>query len=330
MINNLTGLLVSVVFVLFFFSTIILAEEVANDELNQIDVPVVEMEISLRDHGYTLGDLIEMRAEFTLKKGDKLDPKSIPLKGPVTAWIDLRHVNLKQQENKDGSTQITLDLIWQLFGTVLEAERIQLPAIIMHTLPVEQNEQETESLPITVPSQAIYLSPVFPELLTEEESLRPLIAPPRFDTSTPMRLAILCFIFALLLGGFYLWLQDRIRWLPRHPGAMTRLARQLRQQGTVKQDQFLTEDIRLIHAALAGCSGKSLYPNTLDFLFEYAPYLKAEQNQITDFFDDSWALFHSAQNNKNVIDVADTMAWIRRAALSERLFRHQARKVKND
>ena len=52
----------------------------------------VEVTVSMRDHGYTLGDIITMHAEFTLEQGYIFDLNSVPLKGPINAWLDLRDI----------------------------------------------------------------------------------------------------------------------------------------------------------------------------------------------------------------------------------------------
>ncbi|NOQ93679.1 MAG: hypothetical protein GQ547_03470 [Methylophaga sp.] len=291
--------------------------------INSADVNVT---VNMRNHGYTLGDIITMHAEFTLEQGYIFDLNSVPLQGPINAWLDLRDVTANKEKLADDREFISLDFTWQLFGTVGEAQIIQIPAIILQTLAVEVADDDREPLIITIPEQGFYLSPVLPEQLTSEETLRPIITPPRFDEAMPLNLAFLYLVLGILLALAWLWLQDRIKWLPRHPGAMTLLARQLRQQETIKQTQFTADDLRAIHAGLAGSSGQSLYPNTLDILFEKAPYLSVDKETITQFFDDSWRAFHETNAQDHNISVAETMAWIKRATVSERLFRHAARK----
>jgi hypothetical protein len=288
----------------------------------------VNVTVNMRDHGYTLGDIITMHAEFTLDQGYIFDLNSVPLKGPINAWLDLRDVRSNKEQLSDDSELISLDFTWQIFGTVSEAQIIKIPAIILQTLAVEVADDAREPLIITIPEQGFYLSPVLPEQLTSEEATRPIIAPPRFDEATPLKLAFLSLGLSVLLGLVWLWLQDRIKWWPRHLGEMTLLARQLRQQDVAKQSHFTADNLRTIHAGLAGSAGQSLYPNTLAILFEKAPYLSVDKETITQFFDNSWRIFHEENAQDLTIPVADTMAWIKRAAVSERLFRQAVRKIK--
>ncbi len=301
--------------------TSVFAEEVA--ELTSSDVDVT---VNMRNHGYTLGDIMTMHAELTLEQGYIFDLNSVPLKGPINAWLDLRDVTANKEKLSDDRELISLDFTWQIFGTVGEAQIIKIPAIILQTLAVEVADDDREPLIITIPEQDFYLSPVLPEQLTSEEALRPIITPPRFDEATPLKLAFLFLAVGVLLALVWLWLQDRIKWLPRHPGAMTLLARQLRQQKVAMQEHFTADDLRAIHAGLAGSAGQSLYPNTLGMLFDKAPYLLVDKEAVTQFFNDSWRVFHDKNAQNIAISVADTMAWIKRVAVSERLFRHASRK----
>jgi len=119
--------------------------------------------------------------------------------------------------------------------------------------------------------------------------------------------------------------------LPRNPGPITQLARQLRQQKLRLQNigqEFTAENLRTIHAGLASAAGQSLYPNTLANLFKTCPYLAAEKPAITQFFNASWQTFYVKNANASAgnISVTDTLGWINRAAMAERLSRRQPNK----
>ncbi len=281
--------------------------------------PLLNATVTLREHGYTLGDMIEMHAEIVLDKRYAFDPNSLPLKGPITPWLDLRDIAFTREKMPDESELIQIDFKWQLFGTVAEAQLINTPEILLRTLPVEVvGNENQQTLLLHIPPHGFYLSPVLPEKLSDEEAPRPIIPPPRFDTATPLKLGLLNLALAFLLITYWLYIKDKIPWLPRHPGGMTLLARQIRAQGTAKQSHLSEADIRMIHARLAGCAGQSLYPNTLDVLFEKAPYLVHEQDNIRQFFEASWQLFHQENTTSDEISKDDTLAWIRRAAMAER------------
>lgn len=297
----------------------------ATDTAATPSVMAPKVKVTMRNHGYTIGDLIAMHAEFSLKKGQKFDVNSVPLKGPVNNWLDLRDTTMIKSENADGSQHIAVDFTWQMFGTVDHAQLIKIPAIAMQTLPPEASHDKPQI--ITVPAQRFYMSPVLPPTL-EDSKPRPHMPPLRFDTYTPLTLTIICLSLALLMGLFYLWLCDKIAWWPRNPGPITRLARQFKYQKIAQQARFSKDDLRNIHAALAASAGQSLYPNTLDKLFEKSPYLAINQAEIIKFFNTSWRVFHekNATSIVSAIFVPEVIAWVNRAAIAERLARSQVRK----
>ncbi|PPD53817.1 MAG: hypothetical protein CTY12_04315, partial [Methylotenera sp.] len=225
-------------------------------------------------------------------------------------------------QNKDDSSKITLDFTWQIFGTVEMAQTIYIPAIALQTIPPEIGN--TKPLTLTIPAQGFHLSPVLPPQI-EDRNHRPHALPLGFDTQTPLIIALTLLFLGLLFGGFWLWLQDKISWWPRNPGPLTKLARQLRAH---REDSFSANDLRIIHNGLAASAGQSLYPNTLPHLFEKCPYLATEKLEITQFFEDSWQVFHGKNAQINAIGVSTTKAWIQRAAILERLMRRQLRKPK--
>lgn len=319
-IFNRKGFLYLVILFLSLFSSMSMAAEKTDAALLNpaLSSPI---KISMRNNGYTLGDLVEMRAEFDLKKGLAFDTNSTPLKGPVNHWLDLRKVNMRASQNADKSAHITLDFTWQIFGTVEMAQRVYIPAIVLQTLPPEASD--AKPITITIPAQGFHLSPVLPTTI-EETNHRPHARPLKFDTQTPMNTALFCFGTGLLLSFIGLWLQDKISWWPRNPGPMTQLARMIRNHPTTT---FNTQQLRAIHTALALSARQSLYPNTLENLFKSCPYLSTEKTEITDFFITSWQLFHSQENMTGAISVSATKAWIARAAMAERIAGRQAKKI---
>jgi len=295
----------------------------------------IPVKVTMRDNGYTLGDSIAMHAEFNLAKGLVFDPNSVPLKGPVNNWLDLRDVTMIESKNSDDNSHIRIDFTWQIFGTVEHAQTLKIPAIQLQTIPPNESEKAGDNnkpIAITIPAQGFHLSPVLPPSVTENKH-RPHAPPLRFDTRTPLIIGLLCLGFSLLSGILWLWLMDKIVWWPRNPGPITQLSRQLSKSGVEQQSNFSYADLRTIHKALASCAGKSLYPDTLKNLFEHASYLSAEKPVITKFFNASWQSFFASGSTSSTVNVEETLAWIKRAAMAERLFlasqakKHLAKKL---
>ena len=289
----------------------------------------ISVKVIMRDNGYTLGDTIAMHAEFNLAKGLVFDSNSVPLKGPVNNWLDLRDVTMDESKNPDDSSHIRIDFSWQIFGTVEHAQTLKIPAIQMQTIPLNDSAKANSNnkpIAITIPAQAFHLSPVLPLSITQKEH-RPHAPPLRFDTRTPLTIGLLCLGLSLLCGALWLWLMDKVSWWPRNPGPITQLSRQLSKVGVAQQSTFSVADLRTIHKSLASSAGQSLYPNTLNSLFERAPYLLSEKLSITQFFNASWQSFFAGDSTPINVNVTETVAWIKRAAMAERLFRvSQAKK----
>jgi mxaA protein len=311
---------------LLYLSLLNLPAFAANDSANP--EKIIPVKVTIRDNGYTLGDSIAMHAEFNLAKGLVFDPNSVPLKGPVNNWLDLRDVTMIESKNSDDNSHISIDFTWQIFGTVEHAQTLKIPAIQLQTIPPNESEKAGDNnkpIAITIPAQGFHLSPVLPPSVTENKH-RPHAPPLRFDTRTPLIIGLLCLGLSLLCGILWLWLMDKIVWWPRNPGPITQLSRQLSKAGVAQQPNFSFADLRSIHKALASSAGQSLYPNTVDNLFERAPYLSADKPTITQFFNVSWQSFF-ASSTSSTVSVAETLAWIKRSAMAERIFRaYQAKK----
>lgn len=294
----------------------------ANESQKKVN-SIVPVAVDMRNHGYMLGDFISMQLRFQLPDPLVLDPLSVPLKGPINAWIDLHDVQLKQQK-LSGGVAYKIDYVWQVFSTVDKAQYITLPQILLQTLPIAGKEDHMPKPAYIFPAeQMIYLSPVFPEFIIDEKP-KPLIYPPKFDHITPFWLAIISLTLAIGLIIFWLWLQDKVTFWPRNPGPITRLLRQLSKR-TLKTE-FSQKELHLINTALAASANQSLYPNTLTRLYQHAPYLAEFSDEIESFFELSWRAAYVDALACKAISVKDTLIWINDAGIKERLYRHRCRR----
>ncbi len=277
----------------------------------------VPVNVELREHGYHLGDFVSMKVRFTLPDNMALDPLSIPLKGPMNAWFDLHDVELAEWSTKDGTDYI-ITYIWQVFVTVEHAQSIVLPTVTLQTLPIAKTESEVATPAyIFAEPHHILVSPVFPEILTDEQP-KSFITPPKFDTKTHFWFTVSSLLMALALFIFWLWFTDRLPFWPRNPGPLTLLNRQLS-----KQQQLEPQHFHQIHLALAKVAKQSLYPKTLPRLYQQAPYLLGLKNDIDTFFTQSWAAIYINPAQQKAINLEQTLTWIKRSSVEERLYRLQ-------
>lgn len=296
----------------------------ANAELAKIPAaePTAEtvannMTVSMRDSGYTMGDTLDMTATFTLPVGHEIDEESLPLVGRVNYWLDIQSLDF-QSKDMQQEQQVKLHIKWQLFATVEMAQQIKTPEIVLKTTGEKPQK-------IIIPQQAFYYSPVLPMPPLKDIDRHPDLTPPDFDTAQPLKKLSLCLGLFVIAGLAWLWLKDLLPGLPRAAGPMTQLARQLKSKST----HFTTAQLRDIHTALNKSAGVSLYPNNLSQLSQNAPYFAGEQENVTQFFNQSWAQFY--RNEETVTGSVETkgvettahLSWIKRVAMAERLFRRQ-------
>lgn len=268
----------------------------------------LNVSIHMRDSGYTMGDYINMHVEISTKNQLSIDPESLPLIGRINPWLDLQDLQVKSEKGKT-----TLDFTWQIFATVEIAQSLKTPQIQLKNLV---NPQQL----ITIPAQRFYYSPVLPYPIGEVKR-HDNIPPPAFDVHTPLMLMGICLILATILSLLLLWLKDLLPWLPYQPGPMTALARQLKACGN---DHLQHDQLQIIHHALNSTAKQSLYPSTLDKLFKVAPYLEKERDAIHAFFKASWHSIYENTSETPAITVTQTLAWVNRSAIAERLYRKHA------
>ncbi len=275
------------------------------------------LRVDLPNVAYTMGDLMPMHVTIALPNGHSLDTDSLPLAGRMRPWLDLRSVEYTEH----GQT-LEISLVWQLFATVEVAQSLKTPEIQLKT-------KGNKPVVITIPPQAFYYAPSFPFPLPEIKRAQNL-PPFLFDTHTPKIAMILSLSLGILALFIWAWLKDLLPFLPFKPGPMTQLARQLNRE---RPSQLLPRHLKSIHAALKQSAGMTLYPNTLQQLFDKASYLSAEKDAITGFFNASWAQFYghdyfaSHEPNEVSLDVNTCLAWINRTAIAERLCLRLQRKA---
>jgi mxaA protein len=268
----------------------------------------LNVNVRMRDSGYTMGDYIKMHVEIPTHTKLSIDPESLPLIGRVKPWLDLQDLKLNTQKDN-----LSLDFTWQVFATVEITQTLKTPQIQLKTL---ENPKHT----INIPAQSFYYSPVLPYPIGEVKRHHN-IPPPQFDVQTPLTKMGISLTIATMLCVFLLWLKDLIPWLPYQPGPITTLARQLR---GLRNDTLQYDELQKVHHALNSAAKQSLYPNTLDILFKKAPYLKNERDAIHQFFNDSWSNIYESPSYTHPITVAQTLAWVNRAAVAERIFRNRS------
>jgi len=264
----------------------------------------VRAEMVYKSNGFVMGDFIKTQNYLTLSDNQVIDTESLPLTGPVTPWLDLRSVEYKKVGKKH-----VVELTWQLFATVENVQSLATPEVVVKT--VKPNLQT-----IKIPPHKFYVSPTIPLELNNIWRYQSL-KPNQFDEVKPLWLLLLSYFVFLIFLILWLWVKDKISWLPRHPKPFTILMRQLKKQGCASKSVFENHHLALIQHALNHTALETLYPSTLDKLFARAPFLIQDSALIREYYVAAWTMFYKDENLN--IPTQPNLEWIARAAISERL-----------
>lgn len=243
-----------------------------------------DVRVSLRDTGYMLGDLIDEHVEITLPDGARIDPESLPLPGRVAPWLEVRRAALESAHDTSQAFVVT----YQIFAETEQATQAPLPEFHVRL------RSGAGAADVTVPSRGFLLSPALPATLTDRDrELRPSPAPAPVPEGAVLAGALASLAVALAATGFLLWRYDRLPFLPYAPGPLLRAWRSWRRRSrralTGEEETALLRDL---HGALNQSAGETLYPSTLQRLFDRAPYLAPQRVEIERVFVASWHRFY--------------------------------------
>ncbi len=243
-----------------------------------------EVHVSLRDTGYMLGDLIDERVEIALPDGARIDPESLPLPGRVAPWLEVRRATL---EPAGGASQAFV-VTYQIFAETEEATQAPLPEFRVRVRGTHGADD------VTVPSRGFLLSPSLPATLTDRDrELRPSPDPERMPERGALAGTLASVAVALAATGYLLWRYDRLPFLPYAPGPLLRAWRSWRRRSRRElSGDDETALLRDLHGALNQSAGETLYPSTLQRLFDRAPYLAPLRAEIERVFAASWRRFY--------------------------------------
>lgn len=237
--------------------------------------------VHMRETGYVLGDLIEQRIELQAGSS-KIVRNSLPAPGRVNNWLELRAARIEDRSH--------LRLTYQVFGAVEQALTLEIPAF---KLRLRTGQEETV---LVVPAAPFVLSPVLPATLSENDRVARSAPPPKPGPERwLLGAALVCAALSAALALYLAWIHDRLPFLSRRAGPLTRLFRRLRRPLSARAQQPVDLDVlRDVQAAFNTCAGETLYEATLPLLFARAPHLAPLREDIEAFFEYSRESFYGA------------------------------------
>jgi len=269
-----------------------------------------QIEVSLRDTGYMLGDLLDEQVRITMPASMRITEDSLPPPGRVAPWLELRSAKLGA---RDASGAQSIVVTYQIFAESEQAARVPLPEIKL------EMRDGANVVPLVVPAQSFLLSPGLPSPLTDSDrELVPSPEPARLSERGAIAGTLVALVIAALASAFLLWRYDRLPFLPFAPGPLAQFWRRWRARRDASLDASDASALmREWHAALNRCAGETLYPSTLDRLFVRAPFLAPLRERIEALFAASWSAFYAPRSHATPAS-ASVLALAREAADRER------------
>jgi mxaA protein len=265
-----------------------------------------------RAYGYVVGDIVERHAELTLPAGARIVEASLPRRGRIDSWLELRDVALRP--HRGGAD---LHLVYQVVNAPRQVATIELPALSLELEGAAQRGIDVEAWPITVSA----MTPNFVIARAGLEELQPDIAP-QHEPLRP-RLLRLALLLALSAGVLYLLALRRFPqlawWRRRAPfrSAWLDLRRIARQRDG---DEAYRAALQRLHAAFDAAAGQALFAERLEPLFDAQPQLRPLVGEVAQFYARSRRTFFAgaAAASHDDGDMPALLALARRLAQSER------------
>ena len=293
------------------FAVALLVAPCANAQVRSVTVQPPQ-----RDFGYFVGDVMDAQAVVTVDAGAELEASSLPSTGPVSTWVDLRHIDIKQS-TEAGALRITISSQYQSFYDPEEAGRTQVPGYILSF------KSGGKRFDAQVPGFSYLASPFRHDLnpIIESSALRgdhPFLTVSMGAAKLRLILSLaVALLAAAALAAGRGWLPGlRLRGKP-FAQAAREVARLSRQDDERAQEAALLA----LHRAFDAASGKRMLADDLDhFLTRHAAF-QPLRNEIERFFAASRAIFFGPAAERGTTDpkLPELVVFGRRLTRAERM-----------
>ena len=272
-----------------------------------------------RAYGHVVGDLIERHVHLALPAGQEILPDSLPQRGRVDAWLELREITLESQQG-----QATLHATYQLVNAPQKVTTIVLPALSLSLRDRARPGAATGA--VAVGDWPVTVAPLTPEFVLARAGLpdlQPDIEPE--PAATAPLLARLALWSLLLMATLLAWAVQRhpqlAFWRRRAPFRQAwQDLRRLARRGPVTvalQRQALAR----VHRAFEATAGCALFAEKLDPLYAARPGLRAMAPEIEAFFAASRHSFFAVADSASATPPEPLDRWV---VLCHRLARVEA------
>ncbi|CBE67234.1 MAG: hypothetical protein F9K13_00320 [Candidatus Methylomirabilis oxygeniifera] len=285
--------MIKVPFVILLFSPMLMLAlpftSVAHSDPSPQNGPIVRLEFdTFHPFGIMIGDIVTHTARIEVRQPFQLQRSSLPIKGPLARWLDLRDLTVHEQRT-GADILYSLSVSYQVFRGVMEVRPLAIPPIPLRF------QAGNETITFSIPEWRFTASPILPILLGRtDRGIRPLPErkPEELDlTAYSIRLSALAVGsgLSLLTLAYSLGMAS---FLPRGRGPFARCLKHLKRLHRTDADpEQYREAFRCLHRALNEANGRVLFIEGLREFTERHPAFKGLRDEIEIFFAHSRQLF---------------------------------------
>jgi len=252
-----------------------------------------------RPFGHFIGEVVTRTVTVELDPGEEsVLPASIPRKGPVAYWLELRDIWVDDKTADGGGLSMRLD--YQGFYSALQPKVLDIPGF---KLRVRSAGGELRA--VTVPPAKVLYSPLR-EIVPEENPVVPadILRPDAMAAALPerphRRSALLA---AALVGLLALLLAHRYSLFPfgtRSGRPFTRAARAMRWTTANHEvdDHRYRELLLVVHRAIDEAAGRRVLLTDLDQIARTNAAIDEHRGRVAGFFKASRVAFFSGRTSE--------------------------------
>ncbi len=249
--------------------------------------PIRSVEVSIpRDYGIVMGETFTDEIRVKVESGYELETAHLPQPGSAVGdFLEVRQSRWSKQ-SEGGGTVYRINLTYQVFKGVREAETLTVPSV---PLRFRYGDQIAE---MEAPPWNITLTPLIPPAMPDEEVKLRGDLPALLDSSGNHRLEFSAYLAVLAGLGIYAAWKLGLPPFRRNASPFVRAASGLRKLARQPADlAAYRQGAKLVHAALNETAGRTLFSGQLEGFLAAHPRYSAFRSELSSFFSVSDRLF---------------------------------------
>ncbi len=239
-----------------------------------------------RPFAYVIGDEIQQSIEIEVRKGLQLQYSSLPAKGKLNRWLELKNIKVSHSDGKKG-IRYHINLRYQIFYAPLEVKMLTLPGF---TLQFRQGVNVVEQ---KVPDWYFTIAPIRELSLRKQdgrEYMRPDAQLPLYETQVEKMLMLAGLIMVMISALYLAWLHGYVGQYGRH-NIFGRAMKKLRRIDNSNPGALF----KIMHDALNSLNGEVLFKHQLQNFYHRHAGFRQLNDELEWFFEVSNRFYFSAE-----------------------------------